>query len=155
MPHPTDRRAFLAATALAVPALAVTRVPAATRTTKDDDTTDFEHHITSATQALDHLRRPMRAIDDLKNRADAAMLANAITIHLANATKHADQAQPPEHADHERSVNDLRLELTRAVSAANALSRQLWLGHTAEPKKIYQDVQSNINTILQRFLTDG
>lgn len=161
MPHSTDRRAFIAVTAFAIPVLAGARVSASSFTTKDDESTDFQDHMTEAKRSLEHIRRPMRSIDDPESRANAAMLANAMTIHLANAAKFADQAHAPAHAkhtgaeDHERFVNELRLELTRSVSAANALSRQLWLGNTAEPNRIFEDVQFNINRILERSINDG
>jgi len=154
------RRAFIATAVLSVPSLSTVQALGSTLARSDDEP-GFAYHMAGATESLEHLRRPMRSIDDPESRARAAALANAMTIHLASAVKFADQVHVPErsrdkYADHhERFVNDLRLDLTRSVSATNALSRQLWLGHTAEPDRIFRDVQTNISGILERFINDG
>ena len=141
------RRTFIAATALSVPAVAAAHAAGA-GLMRDEDT-QFAKHMQETGGALKAMRKPMRTVDDPASRAQAAMLANTITIHLASAVKTAHQADIPSQAkakyagDHDRFVHDMRLDLTKAVSAANALSRQLWLGNTEESVSLFNELRAS------------
>ncbi len=145
MTHTLQRRAFLAATAAALPVLTLSTTQA--RAFAPTDHSDFENNMDKAGDALKAMRSPMRDLDNDDARHEAAMLANTVTIALAQCVKFAHQAPIPVRSeskydgDTDRFATDLRIKLTEAVSAANALSRQLLMGNTEEAQNLYASLR--------------
>ena len=139
-----NRRSFIAAGTLAVPAVALARIP----TTNTSAASAMKLHDLME-QANDHmrsLRGSIRSLDNASAREDAAFLANQITILLAQSIEVADQAELPEEAkakyadDEAQFYTDFRLKLAESVSASVALTRQILLGNQAEASNLYRSL---------------
>ena len=142
-----QRRAFLAAGAAAIPALALATLPATASAALDEDS-DFDKGMHQASDALKAMRRLMRDLSSRDSQLEAAMHANAATQGLAKCVEFADQAPVPARSeskydgDKARFNTDLQIKLTSAVSAANALSRALLMGNTEEATALYDALRT-------------
>lgn len=125
-----QRRAFIAASALTIPSIALAR----TSGSSQPGGMEFEDLMKQAGKNLKSMRRPMQTLDNDASRDEAAFLANQVTILLAQSIEAAEQAPIPERSaakyagDKVKFARDLRAKLTEAVGSANELCRALLLG---------------------------
>jgi hypothetical protein len=140
----TNRRAFLATGAIAIPSIALAKGINLNTSTLDGP---FEDNMKQANDHLKTMRGLMRALDRPGARADAAHLANQITILMAQCVEHAEEAHIPQRSeakyanDKEQFTTDMRIKLMSTVSASNALARQLLLGNDEEAASLYASLR--------------
>jgi hypothetical protein len=147
MNNPIQRRAFIAAGAIAIPSVAMarttSRIPAATSLDSQ-----FEDYMKQAGNNLKPMRGLIPELDNPVMRKEIAYLANQVTINLAMAVDVAEQAPIPERSkakyadDKDAFTRDLRIKLLEAVSASTALARQTWLGNDAEVRNLYNSLRT-------------
>lgn len=142
-----NRRAFIAAGAVAIPSAALARTTSFASVSSTADM-DFEDLMKAAGNNLKPMRDLMRLLDNPVMRQEIAYLANQVTINLAQAVDVADQAPIPERSkakyadDKETFTKDLRIKLLEAVSASTALARQAWLGNEEEIRSLYNSLRT-------------
>ena len=148
MTSPVHRRAFLAATTLAVPAIALAGVSAnANMTTNIAEPMEFGKLMKQANRHLKSMRTPMRSLDTDASWDAAAFLANQITILLAQCIEVADQVHiPPQseakYADNKSAfTTDLRLAVSTAAITSINLSQALWSKDEQAAKSAYSKIR--------------
>ncbi len=140
-----ERRAFLAAGVVSIPSIALAGGVSSGATNTAG--MEFGELMGEAGRQLKSMRTYMRDLDAPGARDEGAFLANQVTILLAQCVMVADQAPIPERSkekydgDTERFTKDLRIKLTSAVSAANALGRQLLMGNDKEATSLYGELR--------------
>ena len=158
MPSQIHRRAFLAVSALTLPAVAIAKGSSASTLNLADE--QFEDNMKQAGSSLKSMRRFMRDVSDPINRKEAAYHANQVTIALANCIAFADQAPIPARSeskykgDEEQFTQDLQIKLSASVSAANALGRALLLGNEKESLSLYDSLRNERNEGHDEFEDD-
>ncbi len=141
------RRAFIAASAFAIPSVALARTSGLMPNSVALDS-QFEDYMKAAGNNLKPMRDLMRLLDNPVMRKEIAYLANQVTINLAQAVEVAEQAPIPERSkekygdDKETFTTDLRIKLLEAVSASTALTRQTLLGNDAEVRNLYNSLRT-------------
>ncbi|MGJ8637361.1 MAG: hypothetical protein ACSHX5_10995 [Phycisphaerales bacterium] len=154
-----QRRAFLAAGAVSIPSLAFAK-------SGQDGMTAIGggmrfHDLMG--QAGDHLKSMRRYLEDLEApgaRDEAAFLANQITILLAQCVMVAEQESIPVQSekkyngDKAQFTKDMRIKLTSAVSACNAMGRQLLLGNDEEAVSLYGNLRKERNEGHDEFISE-
>lgn len=124
-----QRRAFIAASTLTVPAIAVAGVSMGNRSAAG--AMDFEDLMKQIGRNLKTMRGSMRSLDTVENRDEAAFYANQITILLAQSIEVADQVHVPEqskakYADAKSAfTKDLQLALSHSAAASITLTQAL------------------------------
>ena len=162
MTSAVHRRAFLAATTLAVPAIALAGVSANANMTTDvaNDPMEFGALMKQAGRHLKTMRTPMRSLDNDASWDDAAFYANQVTILLAQCIELADQAHIPEHLEAKYADNkahftrDLRLQLADCASETIALSKALWSKDQDAAKAHYKTIKGMKKTGHEEFTGD-
>lgn len=153
-----QRRAFLAAGAVSIPSIAMARTGQMALETNEG----MKFHKLMG-QAGDHLKSMRRYLEDLEApgaRDDAAFLSNQVTILLAQCVMVADQESIPVQSeakydgDTARFTTDMRIKLTSAVSAANAMGRQLLLGNDEEAISLYGNLRKERNEGHDEFISE-
>lgn len=153
-----QRRAFLAAGAVSIPSIALAR----TGQMGMGVAGGMKFHDLME-QAGDHLKSMRRYLEDLESpgaRDEAAFLANQVTILLAQCVMVADQESIPVQSEEKydgdmtRFTNDLRIKLTSAVSASNALGRQLLLGNDDEAISLYGNLRKERKEGHNEFISE-
>ena len=136
-----NRRAFIAAGAVAVPTLAFARgINLSSGVALDSQ---FDDYMKQTRDHVKSLRNLMRGLQDEANRKEAAFLANQVSIMMSQCVEVADQAHMPERTEAKYEgnkdlyVNDLRIGLTKAATASVALTRALLEGDRAEATRQY------------------
>jgi hypothetical protein len=144
-----QRRHFLATGAIAIPSIAIAKGITLDATRLDSQLdTQFADCMMQTGQHLKTMRGFMRNLDAPGARPDTIFYANQVTILLAQCIEHAEQAPIPERSkgeykgDTERFANDLRLKLTQAVAAANALTQAALEGDDAEAAAQYNALRN-------------
>lgn len=147
MSQSVNRRAFIAASAVAIPSVAMASTSSFIPSTINLDS-QFEDHMKAAGNFLKPMRDLMRMLDNPVMRKEIAYLANQVTINLAQAVEFAEQAPIPERSkekygdDKETFTKDLRIKLLEAVSASTALARQTLLGNDEEVRSLYNALRT-------------
>lgn len=142
-----NRRAFIAAGAVAIPSVAMARTSRLLPKPAGMDS-QFEDYMKAAGNNLKPMRDLMRMLDNPVMRKEIAYLANQVTICLAQAVEFAEQAPIPERSkekyadDKETFTKDLRIKLLEAVSASTALARQTLLGNDEEVRSLYNSLRT-------------
>jgi len=142
-----NRRAFIAAGAVAIPSVAMARTSGLLPKSVALDS-QFEDYMKQAGNNLKPMRDLIRLLDNPVMRKEIAYLANQITIQLAMAVDVAEQAPIPERSkekyadDKDTFTKDLRIKLLEAVSASTALARQAWLGNEEEVRSLYNSLRT-------------
>ncbi len=158
MTSAVHRRAFLAATTLAVPSLAFAGVSADAN--RANEPMDFGKLMKQANRHLKSMRTPMRSLESEDQWETAAFYANQITILLAQCIEVADQVHipPQSEAKYENNkakfVTDLRLSLTAGASASIELSKALWLKDEQAAKQFYSQLKRVRNDGHSEFQDD-
>lgn len=154
----TNRRAFLATGAIAIPSIALAKGMSVNALTTLDG--PFEDNMKQANDHLKSMRGLMRALERPGARADAAYLANQITILMAQCVEHAKDVHIPEaskakYADNqEQFTTDLRIKMTATISAANSLSRALLMGNDEEANNLYNSLREERKEAHDEFKVD-
>ena len=148
MTSAVHRRAFLAATTLAVPAIALVGVSAnAHAGDLAAGAMEFEDLMKQTGRHLKSMRNPMRSLDNDASWDEAAFLATQITILLAQCIEAAEQVHVPvqsedKYADNKSAfTNDLRLAVSDAAIASINLSKALWSKDEQAAKAAYSKVR--------------
>ncbi|MBO6513241.1 MAG: hypothetical protein JJ974_04675 [Phycisphaerales bacterium] len=153
-----QRRAFLAAGAVSIPSIALARTGQVGM--EADRGMQFHKLMGQSGDHLKSMRRYLRDLEAPGARAEAAFLANQVTILLAQCVMVADQESIPVQSvekydgDKERFVTDMQIKLMSAVSASNALGRQLLLGNDEEAISIYGDLRRERNEGHDEFISE-
>lgn len=146
MKSSVNRRAFIAAGAIAIPTVAMARTGSFIPSSDKLDS-QFEDYMKQAGNNLKPMRGLLPELDNPVMRKEIAYLANQVTINLAMAVAVAEQAPIPERSkdkygdDKEAFTKDLRIKLLEAVSASTALARQTLLGNDAEVRNLYNSLR--------------
>lgn len=147
MKSSVNRRAFIAAGAIAIPTVAIARTASFIPSSGKLDS-QFEDYMKQAGNNLKPMRGLLPELDNPVMRKEIAYLANQVTINLAMAVAVAEQAPIPERSkdkygdDKETFTKDLRIKLLEAVSASTALARQTLLGNDAEVRNLYNSLRT-------------
>tara|TARA_R110000868_G_scaffold226872_1_gene479792 strand:- start:323740 stop:324219 length:480 start_codon:yes stop_codon:yes gene_type:complete len=157
--NPTmQRRAFLAVGAISIPSIALARGGQAAINMNQG--MEFHELMEQAGKHLKSMRGYMQDLDGAGSRDEAAFLANQVTILLAQCVMVADQAPIPVRSeakyggDKERFDKDLRIKLTSAVSAANAMGGALLMGNDEEAVSLYGSLRKERKEGHDEFIND-
>ncbi len=152
------RRAFLATSTLAIPAIALGSGFNQPVPVKAD--TEFDNYMKQANQHLKSLRTPMRTLDEEWQWSDAAFAANQITILLLQCAEIAEQASIPERSkekykDNEKDfIRDLRIQLADGATASLELAKSLWSQDRPSAKEHYNALRSSKKLGHEEFTED-
>ncbi len=154
MTSPVRRRAFLAATTLAVPAIALAGVSANAHMIADEPM-DFEDLMKQIGSHLKTMRGSMRSLESNGSWDDMAYYANQISILMVQSIEAAEQVHVPmqseaKYKDNQAQfVTDLRMSLADGAISSIELSKALWLKdaqsasqHYSQLKKVRNDGHS-------------
>jgi predicted nucleic-acid-binding protein len=129
MTSTVHRRSFIAAATLAVPAVALSAMPASAR--MPAAVMEFDDLMKQAGGNFKDLRSPMRSLTEAYEWESASYNANQLTILFAQCIIVADQVHIPDHAkakyeDNEADfIRDLRISLADAAGISANLSKAL------------------------------
>jgi len=147
MTNAVHRRGFLAASTLAIPALAMGSISSTKSVISDDS--EFDNYMKQANQHLKSMRTPIKTLTEEWHWGDTAFAANQIAILLLQSAEVADQAPIPEKLQDKYAgkdsefVRDLRLQLAEGATACIDLSKALW----SQDRKAAQEKYNNLRAV--------
>ncbi len=154
----TNRRAFLAAGAVAIPTIALAKGIGLRGSAADDS--QFDDYMKQARDHLKSMRGAMRSLDDPAQRNDAAFLANQISVMMTKCIEVADEVSIPERDQAQYADNpgqfytDLRIGLTKAATASVALTRALLQGDAEEARQQFNALREANKRGHEKFKED-
>ncbi|MDF1809339.1 MAG: hypothetical protein P1U42_06555 [Phycisphaerales bacterium] len=147
MTSAVHRRGFLAASTLAIPAIALGSI--SNTKSLDSGDSEFDNYMKQANQHLKSLRTPMRTLTEDWHWGDSAFAANQIAILLLQSAEVASQAPIPErHKEKYKGKDseferDLRLQLADGAATCIALSKALW----SKDREVAMEKYNNLRSI--------
>ncbi|MGV6814787.1 MAG: hypothetical protein ACWA5W_07260 [Phycisphaerales bacterium] len=120
------RRAFIAASTLSIPTIAL-----ASGMPKLNEQMDFHDLMKQIGRNLKSMRKSMRSLETDAQWSDAAFLANQIALLMTQCIEAADQVDIPSQAkdqyagDKAQFTTDLQLQLAEGVITATELFKEL------------------------------
>ena len=162
MTSAVHRRAFLAATTLAVPAVAFAGVAADVHDADQRviEPMKFEDLMKQIGRHLKTMRSPMRSLDTNGAWDDMAFYSNQISILLVQSIEAAEQVHIPiqSKAQYENNeaqfVTDLCLGLAAGAIASIELSKALWRKDEQAAKQFYSQLKQIRNDGHSQFQDD-
>ena len=162
MTSPVHRRAFLAATTLAVPAIALAGVSGDAHVANElaNEPMEFDDLMKQIGRHLKTMRTPMRSLDTNGAWDDMAFYANQISILLVQSIEAAEQVHIPiqseaKYEDNKAQfVTDLRMGLAAGATSSIELSKALWLKDEQAANQFYSQLKRIRNDGHSQFQDD-